>query len=463
MEGGFNIKPIKESNFKYTKNRSRKEWVKNIYPFGEHIIPLFLNIPFKSYKYEGEFRGWYMNEDDKFEYKDLKISAKYSSQPYFYFFGGTSYELLNATYKSVDLHKYVDPTGDIDISLLLPHIEIDSENEYLNYLFTDEKKSEDSISPLLDDYTKWVFNQVANQFEKLPKKLFDNIFGECENLELKEKRDFIHLIHKKIAIIRHFEIDDSMIKIQGVCKFKKSISDHLKMKSLNTQIHNSYVDDHFFELILPLYDLDDSEFINSKHKTMKLKDTIYISDLNSLFIGDMLAIQTRIHAFDTNLNENQTNMEHKFYNHIGRFQYLIKFITNSILKENKLELSNKEITNLISFSLKIFTLFYLLKLSNKLKLIDYTSSFSDKEIIENSLRTYYTILKERYSKDLKEEQAALSLENKTFKKSQIDGLDVNYKKKTDSKEPTITYKLIYKELFPTDGGRKKNQTRKKLK
>jgi hypothetical protein len=328
------------------------------------------------------------------------------------------------------------------MSLLLPYIEIDSENEYLNYLFTSKNKSEDSISPFLDHYTKWVFDQVGNQFEKMPKKLFDDIFGECENLELKEKKDFIHLIHKKIAIIRHFEIDNNMIKIQGLCKFKNSIQDH------------------FFEFILPLYDLDDSEFINSTRKTMKLKDTIYINDLNSLFIGDMLAIKTRIHAFDRNLNENQKHMEHKFYNHIGRFQYLINFITNNILKENKLELSNKEITNLISFSLKIFTLFYLLKLSNKLKLIDYTNSFSEKEIIENSLRTYYTILKEKYPKDLKEEQAALSLENKSFKKSKINGLDVNYKKKTDSKEPTITYKLIYKELFPTDGGRKKNRTRK---
>jgi hypothetical protein len=101
-----------------------------------------------------------------------------------------------------------------------------------------------------------------------------------------------------------------------------------------------------------------------------------------------------------------------------------------------------------------------LKLSNKIKLIDYANSLTEKEIIENSLRTYYTILKERYPKDLKEEQAALSLDNKSFKKSQIDGLDVNYKKKTDSKEQTITYKLIYKELFPTDGGRKKNKTRR---
>ena len=454
MNGGFDAKPVKESDFKYTKNRLRKEWVKQIYPFGEHIIPLFLNIPFESYKYEGDFRAWYMFEDDEIKYKYLKISAKYKSQTYFYFFGGTSYELLNVTYKSVDLHKYVDPTGDIDMSLLLPHIEIDNgngngndnsnDNDYLNYLFTGKKKSEDNISPFLDDYTKWVFDQVGNQFEKMPNKLFDDIFGECENLELKEKKDFIHLIHKKIAIIRHFEIDKDMIKIQGLCKFKNGISDH------------------FFEFILPLYDLDDSEFINSTRKTMKLNDTIYINDLNSLFIGDMLAIKTRIHAFDTNLNENQKHMEHKFYNHIGRFQYLIKFITNNILKENKLELSNKEITNLISFSLKIFTLFYLLKLSNKLKLIDYTNSFTEKEIIENSLRTYYTILKEKYPKDLKEEQAALSLENKSFKKSQINGLNISTKKKTDSKELTITYKLIYKELFSSSGGKRTRKNKNLL-
>ena len=73
MNGGFAIKPVKDSDFKYTKNKSRKEWVKQIYPFGEHIIPLFLNIPWEKYYYKGDYRAWYMNEDDEIKYKDLKI------------------------------------------------------------------------------------------------------------------------------------------------------------------------------------------------------------------------------------------------------------------------------------------------------------------------------------------------------------------------------------------------------
>ena len=67
MKGGsLNIKPIKNSNFKYTKQKQRIEWVKHIFPFGEYIIPLFAKIPWSEYKYEGPFRAWYYDDNDKY-------------------------------------------------------------------------------------------------------------------------------------------------------------------------------------------------------------------------------------------------------------------------------------------------------------------------------------------------------------------------------------------------------------
>jgi hypothetical protein len=168
----------------------------------------------------------------------------------------------------------------------------------------------------------------------------------------------------------------------------------------------------------------------------------------------MLALKTRIRAINSN---EYKNLKHKFYNHIGRFNYLIDFISKCVLKENVLNLSNNEITNLIDYSLKVFVLYYLLKESNKLKLVNYTDKLNTKNIINSHIKDYYELLKEKNR--LKENQSALSLENKSFKKSQINGLEVDVKKKTDSKEPYILYKNIYETLFSNTEGGRKNTTK----
>jgi hypothetical protein len=191
------------------------------------------------------------------------------------------------------------------------------------------------------------------------------------------------------------------------------------------------------------------EFLNSsKKRVLKLKKNIYINDLKNLFIGDMFAIQTRIHAFTS---EDEKDLEHKFYNHIGRFHYLTSFITKCVLKDNILKLSNSEITNLIQYSLKIFVLFYLLKHSNQLRLVDYTNKLTNKEVISKYIKKYYDIVKEKNL--LSKDRLALSLENKSFKKSQIDGLNISMKK-GDTKESYITYNDIYADLFSSSGGKR---------
>ena len=227
-----------------------------------------------------------------------------------------------------------------------------------------------------------------------------------------------------------------MIKIQGTCKFK------------------GIEEDHFFEFVLPLNNIDNPIFLNQKQTNfLKLNDNIYINDFKKVFMGDITAIQTRIHAFDE--EEKDSELQHKFYNHIGRFHYLIKFLIKCVYTENKLDLSKKEISNLSSFSLKIFVLFYLLKISNQLYLLDYSHKLKDKEIINDFLKDYYTILKER--KEIKEHEGALSIEGRTFKKSQINGLEVNSKKKTEKSEPYVLWRNIYNELFPSEGGKRKTR------
>jgi hypothetical protein len=429
----MNIKSIKESSFKYTTNKERKKWIKHLYPFGEYFIHLFSKIDYNDYSYKGKFRAWYVVGDDEYKYDDINIEAKHKkSLTPFYYFGGVSYELLNETYKCVDLHKYVDPTADIDIELELPFVQIDeTKKEYMNYFFDSEKPSFETLSHFVKDYIEWLFEEIKKLFESIPKHIFDDIFGECENIY----GDVT--VRNKIKLITYY--DNNNLRIQGLCKFK------------------DIPEDHFFEMILGLNDLEEPTVLNKGQKLLKLKKDVYILDLKSLFMGDMLALQTRIHALNSNENK---YLKHKFYNHIGRFDYLLQFIIKCVLEENRLNLSNTEIENLINYSLKIFVLYYLLKESNKLKLVNYTNGLNknNKNIINSHIKEYYQVLKEK--KLLKENQAALSLETRTFKKSQINGLDVNVKKKTDSKEPYILYKNIYETLFSNTEGGRKIETRK---
>ena len=359
----MNIKSIKESNFKYTTNEKRKKWIKHLYPFGEYFIHLFSKIDFNDYSYKGKFRAWY-HYDGEYKYDDINIEAKHKkSLTPFYYFGGASYELLNESHKCVDLHKYVDPTADIDMSLELPFVQIDETKknvniDYINYFFDSEKPSFETLSKFVKHYIEWLFEEVKKLFESIPKHIFDDIFGDCENIY----GDVT--VRNKIKLITYYDNND--LRIQGLCKFK------------------DIPEDHFFEMILGLNDLEEPTVLNKRKKLLKLKKDVYISDLKSLFMGDMLAIQTRIHAFNTN---EEKDLEHKFYNHIGRFNYLLQFIIKCVLEENRLNLSNTEIGNLINFSLKIFVLYYLLKKSNKLKLVNYTNGLNknNKNIINSHI------------------------------------------------------------------------------
>mgnify|MGYP003333220985 CR=1 FL=1 len=83
-------------------------------------------------------------------------------------------------------------------------------------------------------------------------------------------------------------------------------------------------------------------------------------------------------------------------------------------------------------------------------------------IIKYNKERYYMLkeidddfLKER--NELKESQGALSIEGRTFKKSQINGLEVNTKKKSETKESYVLMKDVYNLLFSSEGGRRKTR------
>jgi hypothetical protein len=72
MKGGFEIKTVKDSEFTYTRDRGRINWVKNAYPIGLNLVSCVQNIPWLDYSYGGIIPLWYSEDDET--YKKVNFS-----------------------------------------------------------------------------------------------------------------------------------------------------------------------------------------------------------------------------------------------------------------------------------------------------------------------------------------------------------------------------------------------------
>ena len=158
--GGINPN-LTDANFRYTIQRWRRTWVKNIYPGLEALTRSISGIDWNvNYTATGlvtikgdvatgnpKYQGPSITENtlesaelvDTDIYRpvsnDVTISIQVNQKLEPIFAGGICYEILNDYYQPLgvpDLHTVVDPTGDIDIKMLCPSYNIaPSESEKL--------------------------------------------------------------------------------------------------------------------------------------------------------------------------------------------------------------------------------------------------------------------------------------------------------------------------------------------
>ena len=132
--GGKNMK------FHYTKDQIRGDSIESLYPFATELIHKLHTIPWKSYKFDGKTD--ISTDDVNIDNNTISVSgtAILPSIPY-YIGGGAAFELWNVYDSKVDLHKYVDPTADIDIVLSPPifkqdeNIDYDFSRVFILYIF----------------------------------------------------------------------------------------------------------------------------------------------------------------------------------------------------------------------------------------------------------------------------------------------------------------------------------------
>lgn len=348
MRGGFDLpSSIKDSEFKYTTSPGRKEWVKNSYPIGEYLISCIGNIPWNTYEYTGEAR-LYFPVDDPFGVAEERAAAglaaarvaaagaglseverralengytsklvRISTHRYrdtdnpYYFFGGCVYEILNRVIPATNLRNFVDPTGDIDVIVNLPYIEVspDTDTDYLGYLLENGR-----MNGLLDNYTRWLLIQLKLQLQSIP--ILDRLFENAVQFDLAEVGDEgrydirLHLLDRRVWFVRLpvYDRPQKTIKLQIIAKFEGTPEDHL------------------IELVLPLISEISpiySDRLNYNYpgftESFNMVGGFPLQRFTDLIQDNVKAMYERMGL------STEPEFRHKFYNHVGRLQFLNAF------------------------------------------------------------------------------------------------------------------------------------------
>jgi hypothetical protein len=383
--------------FKYTDNLERQLFIQEIYPY----YNLFILIPLKvinkcqEYEYEG-FNDIYNygGNDDIIEcLGEYNISNKIIddkiSRPNCSFFGGCVYELLykkygnpygiDNYYKNVDLHKYCDATGDIDIKLFLPKLQINNSDNKTRGSFLPFFNKENKINPFFRHFTGWIFglvvdlftnNEVVNNEEQLY-EMFPNTvefdINEYDHISDEVKNDDFGFRLKKVAnfyVVGFFE--GRMFKTQIICKVVKdgiTIIDHLlefvishydsEPLGLGITIPDEPPDDltsipEFGKLVNNPLNINYQGCVEYKLMTkqiqeisfsdrVKIKEKFYIESYSELIEGNISGYTER----NTTISNPEDprwegkKFRHKGFNHVARLFYLFEFFYQNVnlLKE----------------------------------------------------------------------------------------------------------------------------------
>jgi len=317
MKGGLEPRLKTPLIFKYTSSEKRKTWIKNMYPYSDIFLNSVREIAWNKYNYDGTCE--YMNYDTG---KGINKKCKSISEASFYFLGGCVYELLNKRYKRPNLYSYCDPTADIDVSVFPPKLTYYSDADV--YFFNEKRE----INSFYQHFIDWLFGQLyqningyASHLDEMFPSMVDFNINEYEDIPVDnktKKKGYKAMKVGKLYIVSFINEDESMFKIQVVCKIEDII-------------------DHILELIVPLPESDiefspSSDTYNKPETTiLRFRDsnhsTYPVQKFNSLVKDNISAYKER---------SLESSNKHKSINHVARLFYLYELFyqNRSLLTKN---------------------------------------------------------------------------------------------------------------------------------
>lgn len=379
---------VNDSSFKYTTDSDRKRSVIAMYPFFPDLVRIPFMIDWASYSYKGPSTLLDVEYDDDSNsvsnrFYTTTVDVSYSKSPLkkdcFLFFGGCAYEILNHVIKHDRLlvettqvavgggaasggagnyaatlgigsagevnmnyvtefeipflHDLVDPTGDVDLIVRRPYVNVThtpNDGPY-DYDYTDETRT--TLNQWVLHWVNWLFDNVVTIFKSsITRK---GILSQTEPFDLMDNHEI-----EGGAVLRSERIDnafvvlfqqETMVKVQIVMKLK-DVSES----------------DHYFEMVIPLlrnnFNSNSTDMPNNLNKSdyggnfelicMNLPN-VRIQSLYSLINGNQDSIENRFQFAISPLR-------HKFYNHVQRLKYLNQIFPHFVVGSEEFGLSRTD-------------------------------------------------------------------------------------------------------------------------
>ena len=321
--------------FKYTTLETRKALVGHVYPYADYLLQIIQDINVDEYDFEGIVTYLDYNDEKEgepvqaifkcVEKTNRKTGKVTRTKPILSYVGGTVYELYNMKYGSfVDLHRYCDATGDVDVTLYPPSIEtFDDEHDEIRMGYMIPFEIDGQMNEFYRDFTTWAYNafleNVMRQqkiLSKIPGILYFDI-DEYTDIPMESKRPELGYNTERVPgsnfMVVSF-ISSNMYKIQLVCKVEEMGVVEI---------------DHIIELIIPVPDTITSEFnLDPESYNPPQSDIITIGDSKYKVQNMYGLVGNNISAYkERKINiTHSSGSEHKAYNHIARLLYLYELV-----------------------------------------------------------------------------------------------------------------------------------------
>jgi hypothetical protein len=320
--------------FKYTTLETRKALVGHVYPYADYLLQCVQGINLDEYDFEGlvTYLDYTKDEENgvvsqaifKCEEKDRKNGTVTRAKPSICYVGGTVYELLNMKYgSSVDLYRYCDATGDVDVTLNPPFLESFDDNGESRLGYMIPFQIDGQMNEFYRDFGTWAyssfFDNLINQrniLSKIP-GILDFDINEYNDIPMENKVPELGYMAERVPGTNFWVVaflSSNMYKIQLVCKVEESGVVEI---------------DHIIELIIPTPDTIESEFnLNPEYYRPKDSQTITIN-------GSKYKVQIMVGLIHDNIQaykERKISIikayrdQHKAYNHIARLLYLYELV-----------------------------------------------------------------------------------------------------------------------------------------
>ena len=333
LAGGLRER-IREYDFKYTTDITRKNWINSTFPQMETLVNIVANIPYDSYQYTGDVEYTFFgipNEDhginEMLRMETFQVDG--NNRLEYNFFGGICFELLGDSYPDVNLYDFVDPTSDIDIAITTNVTKTEKMNQAIKKIT--KEVIDEHVLPKGSQYADItsdivvVNSGVVNPyFRDITDFVFENMLRELNNAELVFKNSVPFDITEYDVISNNVKTPELHFRVTNIAGCHAKLVSYLDedLKTMRVQIvlkvsvNGDSIIDHLLEFLIT-----NSQEIKTWTILAPNKPNYKISNIFDLIGENLSAYKTREVEVET-----EGPRRHKPINHITRVLYLLDLI-----------------------------------------------------------------------------------------------------------------------------------------